>query len=205
MIKKVLVLVAMMALAVPLWAAEVVTPEAQIKNITNEVLAIIHDDGERIKAGNIGPATEAIDVKVLQPHFNFRRMTSLGMGKEWRKASPEQQEILVREFKTLLVRTYSNALTIYTNPTVSYKTTRYQPSDPEVMIRTQVLQDGIKPVDIDYNLEKVDNVWQVFDVVVAGVSLVTNYRQFFAQEVRNGGVDGVIKALQAKNQTMAKQ
>jgi len=203
--KKVLGLVIMMAMAVPLWAAELVTPETQIKNITNEVLAIIRDDSQRIKAGDIGPATESIDAKVLQPHFNFRHMTSLGMGKEWRKASPEQQDTLVREFKTLLVRTYSNALTIYTDPTVSYKTARYQATDPEVMVRTQVLQDGIKPVDIDYNLEKIDNEWKVFDVVVAGVSLVTNYRQFFAQEVRNSGIDGVIKALQTKNQTLQKK
>lgn len=192
-------------LATPTWAADVVTPETQIKNITNEVLEIIRNDQELQQNGNTDSAIAMIDAKVLQPHFNFQHMTSLGMGKEWRKATPEQQNLLVQEFKTLLVRTYSNALTIYKDPTVNFKPPRYQPTDPEVLIRTQVLQPGIKPVDIDYSLEKLGDEWKVFDVVVAGVSLVTNYRQFFSQEVRNGGVEGAIKSLQAKNQTPEKK
>lgn len=205
MMKKMFGLLLALMLATPAWAAEVATPEMQIKNITSAVLDIIHNDPDLQKNGDPGVAIQEIDKKVLQPHFNFRHMTSLGMGKEWRKASPEQQETLVQEFKTLLVRTYSNALTIYKDPTVNYKPVRYQPTDPEVMVRTQVLQEGIKPVDIDYNLEKQDNEWKVFDVVVAGVSLVTNYRQFFSQEVRNGGVEGAIKSLRVKNQTLEKK
>lgn len=205
MMRKIFGLLLTLMLAAPGWAAGVVTPEMQIKDITSAVLDIIHNDPDLQKNGDPGVAIQEIDKKVLQPHFNFRHMTSLGMGKEWRKASPEQQETLVQEFKTLLVRTYSNALTIYKDPTVNYKPVRYQPADPEVMVRTQVLQDGIKPVDIDYNLEKQDNEWKVFDVVVAGVSLVTNYRQFFSQEVRNGGVEGAIKSLRVKNQTLEKK
>lgn len=205
MMKKMFGLLLALMLATPAWAAEVATPEMQIKDITSAVLDIIHNDPDLQKNGDPGVAIQEIDKKVLQPHFNFRHMTSLGMGKEWRKASPEQQETLVQEFKTLLVRTYSNALTIYKDPTVNYKPARYKSTDPEVMVRTQVLQDGIKPVDIDYNLEKQDNEWKVFDVVVAGVSLVTNYRQFFSQEVRNGGVEGAIKSLRVKNQTLEKK
>ncbi len=194
-------LILALLVAAPTWAAEALTPETQIKNITNEVLEIIRNDTELQQNGITATAIAMIDAKVLQPHFNFSHMTSLGMGKEWRKASPEQQGLLVREFKTLLVRTYSNALTIYKDPTINFKPARYQPTDTEVLIRTQVLQPGTKTVDIDYSLEKLGDGWKVFDVVVAGVSLVTNYRQFFSQEIRNGGIEGAIKSLQAKNQT----
>lgn len=191
--------------ATPAWTADLVTPETQIKNISDAVLDIIHTDKDLQTSGDTKTAIAMIDSRVLQPHFNFQHMTSLSMGKEWRKASPEQQQVLVQEFKTLLVRTYSNALTIYKDPTVKIKQARYQPTDTEVQIRTQVLQTGIKPVDIDYTLEKVDTGWKVFDVVVAGVSLVTNYRDFFGQEVRQGGIDGAIKSLQAKNQAPEKK
>jgi phospholipid transport system substrate-binding protein len=201
---RLLCLIPTLLLAAPAWAGQQLTPEDQIKNLSNEVLAIIHGDKDLQTTGDTAAAIAQIDTKVLQPHFNFKHMTSLSMGKEWRKASPDQQQLLVKEFKTLLVRTYSNALTIYKDPTVKIKPSRYQPSDTEVQIRTQVIQTGIKPVDIDYTLEKIDNSWQVFDVVVAGVSLVTNYRDFFGQEVRKGGVEGAIKSLQVKNQSLSK-
>ena len=190
-------------LAVPVWAADSVTPEVHVKNMTNAVLDIIKNDQELQANGSTKAAIAQIDAKVLQPNFDFKHMTSLSMGKEWRKATPAQQQLLVEEFKTLLVRTYSNALTVYKTPTVKIKPARYQPADVEVQIRTQVLQPGIKPVDIDYTLEKGDNGWKVFDVVVAGVSLVTNYRDFFAQEVRKGGIEGAIKSLEVKNQNPA--
>jgi phospholipid transport system substrate-binding protein len=190
----------------PQWAgaADIVPPDVQIKNITNEVLDIISKDKDLQENGKTGPAIEKIDAKVLQPHFNFSHMTSLAMGKEWRKATPEQKKVLIQEFKTLLVRTYSNALTIYKTPTVKFKPSHFQPTDTEVLIRTQVLQPGINPADIDYSLEKVGDEWKVFDVVVDGVSLVTNYRDFFAQEVRKGGIEGAIKSLQTKNRTLTK-
>lgn len=197
-------ILSLLLLAAPGWAAARLSPEDQIKNLSDAVLAIIHTDKALQTTGDTTSAIAKIDAEVLQPHFNFKHMTSLSMGKEWRKASPAQQQILIQEFKTLLVRTYSNALTIYKDPTVKLKPSRYQPTDTEVQIRTQVIQTGIKPVDIDYNLEMLDNSWKVFDVVVAGVSLVTNYRDFFGQEVRKGGIDGAIKSLQVKNQTKSK-
>lgn len=192
-------------LAVPALALESVTPEMQIKNITDEVLAIIREDADLQNNGKTDTAIKLIDERVLQPHFNFRHMTKLAMGKEWRKATPEQQEVLVKELKTLLVRTYSNALTVYKTPAVAFKPARYQAADTDVLVRTQVLQTGTKPVDIDYGVEKLEDGWKVYDVVVAGVSLVTNYRQFFSQEVNNAGVEGAIKALQTKNQAPEKK
>ena len=189
-------------LIAPGWAfAGLVPPDTLIQNITNDVLDIIKNDPDLQNKGSVKAAVEQIDAKVLT-HFNFKHMTSLAMGKEWRKATPEQQTLLVKEFKELLVRTYSNALTVYKNPTVNFKPSRLQPTDSEALIRTVVQQPGVSPVDIDYHLEKLPDSWQVLDVVVAGVSLVTNYRDFFTQEVRNGGVDGAIKSLRAKNQSM---
>lgn len=203
--KKLFALLLVLFLAHPAWAVEELTPEMQVKHITDAVLEIIRNDKDLQNNGNTGPATQLIDERVLQPHFNFLHMTKLGLGREWRKASPAQQETLVKEFKVLLVNTYSNALTIYKNPTVNFKTSRYKVTDTDVMIRTQVLQTGTAPVDIDYNVEKLGNEWKVYDVVVAGVSLVTNYRQFFSQEVRKGGIEGAIKSLQTKNQAPGKK
>ena len=129
-------------------------------------------------------------------------MTALAMGREWRSATPEQRRQLTAEFRTLLVRTYSNALTAYKNQSVEFKPFRMQAGETDVVVRSQVVQPGAKPVTIDYNLEKTPEGWKVYDVVVGGVSLVTNYRSTFAQEVRSGGIDGLIRSLQAKNRSL---
>lgn len=198
--KKIIGLLLTILVTIPAWAAASLTPEAQTKIFTDKVINIIRNDHDLQTNGNVANATDMIDRTVLQPHFNFSHMTALAMGKEWRKANPAQQNTLVGEFKTLMVKTYSSALTIYTNPTVEFKKSRYRSTDTEVQIRTKVIQPGHNPVDIDYILEKQGDEWKVFDVVVAGVSLVTNYRDFFTQEVRKGGVEGAIKSLQEKNQ-----
>jgi phospholipid transport system substrate-binding protein len=129
-------------------------------------------------------------------------MTALAVGKDWRKASPQQQQQLAGEFKTLLVRTYSNALTSYKDQKVVYKPFRMNAGDTDVLVRTEVHQPGNKPVQLDYSLEKLDAGWKVYDVNVAGISLVTNYRDQFGQEIRNGGIDGLIKAIAAKNKSL---
>ena len=123
------------------------------------------------------------------------------MSRRGRHATPEQQQ-LTAEFKTLLVRTYSNALTNYKNQKVVFKPLKMNPADTEVLVRTEVMQPGQKPVQLDYSLEKLDSGWKVFDVVVAGISLVTNYRDQFAQEVRNGGIDGLIQSIASKNKSL---
>ena len=118
------------------------------------------------------------------------------------KASTEQQARLTEAFRTLLVRTYSNALTQYRDQTIDFKPTRFAAADTRVQVRTEVRQSGAQPIGIDYMLEKSDAGWKVFDVIVAGVSLVTNYRGSFSQEIRTGGVDGLIKSLEAKNRSL---
>lgn len=175
-------------------------PDVLVQRVTEEVLDIVRKDKD-IQNGHTQKVMELVDKKVL-PHFNFSRMTALALGKEWRKASPQQQQQLTAEFRTLLVRTYSNALTSYKNQKVVYKPFKMAPAEVDVLVRTEVQQPGSKPVQLDYSLEKADGSWKVYDVVVAGISLVTNYRDQFNQEVRNGGIDGLIAAIAAKNRSL---
>jgi phospholipid transport system substrate-binding protein len=175
-------------------------PDVLVQRVTDEVLEIIRKDKD-IQNGDAHKVLDLVDKKVL-PHFNFQHMTALALGKEWRKATPQQQQQLTAEFKTLLVRTYSNALTGYRNQKVTYKPFKMAATDTDVLVRTEVHQPGGKPVQLDYSLEKLDGGWKVYDVVVAGISLVTNYRDQFGQEVRNGGIDGLIASIAAKNKSL---
>jgi len=176
------------------------SPDALIKKVTDDVLTIVRQDKD-IQNGNTKKAIELVEVKVL-PSFNFQHMTALAMGRDWNKASPEQKKRLSEEFKTLLVRTYSNALTSYRDQTIRYKPTRMQAGDTDVLVKTEVVQPGNKPIPLDYSMEKLDSGWKVYDVIVAGVSLVSNYRDTFNQEVKANGVDGLIQMLVNKNKQM---
>ena len=181
----------------PLVAYAEEAPDALVKRIAEETLTTIRADKE-LQAGNPAKVKDLIESKLV-PHFDTARMTALAMGRNWRSASPEQQKELVEQFKTLLIRTYSNALTNYRDNTMSYKPLRANPGDNEVVVRTEVTRPGQAPVQIDYSMEKTPEGWKAYDVVVAGVSLVTNYRDEFNDTVRSSGVDGLIKALQTKN------
>lgn len=179
--------------------AEEMTPDALVRDVTEEVLTIVRNDKD-IQSGNTKKAIELVEAKVL-PHFNFARMTQLAMARDWRQASPAQQKTLTDEFRTLLVRTYSKALTEYKNQTIQYKPFKMQPSETDVKVRTDIKQAGGKPIQLDYYLDKQPQGWKVYDIEVGGISLITNYRDFFSTEVRNGGIDGLIKSLQAKNKS----
>ena len=183
----------------PLFAQEE-APDVKIKKVTEDVLTIVRQDKD-IQSGNTQKAIELVEARVL-PHFNFQHMTALAMGRDWNKASPEQKKRLSEEFKTLLVRTYSNALTSYRDQTLRYKPFKMQPGETDVVIKTEIVQPGAKPIQLDYSLEKQGNDWKVYDVIVAGVSLVSNYRDTFNQEVRANGVDGLIQMLVNKNKQM---
>ena len=196
--KKLIVLVFAALFATLVLAQE--APDVLVKRVTEEVLDIVRQD-KNIQNGDSRKAIELVDAKVI-PHFNFAHMTALAVGKEWRKASPQQQQQLTAEFKTLLVRTYSNALTSYKNQKVIYKPFKMNEADSDVLVRTEVHVPGNKPVQLDYSLEKIDSAWKVYDVSVAGISLVTNYRDQFAQEVRHGGIDGLIATIAAKNKSL---
>jgi phospholipid transport system substrate-binding protein len=179
--------------------AQVQAPDVLIKEVTNEVLDIVRKDKE-IQSGNTRKAIDLVDAKVL-PHFNFTRMTQLAVARDWRQASPEQQKTLTAEFRTLLVRTYSKALTEYKNQTIDFRPFKMQPAETDVKVRTLINQPGAKAIDLDYYLEKQPEGWKVYDIEVGGVSLVTNYRSEFTNQVRQGGIDGLIATLQKKNKT----
>jgi phospholipid transport system substrate-binding protein len=190
-----------------LFAASLVTavqaqemPDVLIQTVSEEVLEIVRKDKD-IQGGNAAKVIELVEKKVL-PHFNFSHMTALAVGKDWKKATPQQQQQLTGEFKTLLVRTYSNALTGYRNQKIVYKPLKMNAGDVEALVRTEVQQPGSKAIQLDYSVEKLDSGWKVFDVTVAGISLVTNYRDQFGQEVRNGGIDGLISTISAKNRSL---
>ena len=175
-------------------------PDVLIKTVTNEVLEIVRKDKD-IQSGNTRKAIELVEAKVL-PHFNFLRMTQLALARDWRQASPAQQKVLADEFRHLLVRIYSKALTEYKNQTIGFKPFALKAGETDVRVRTEIRQSGAgKNIELDYFLEKGSSGWKVYDIEVGGISLVTNYRESFATEVRNGGIDGLIKSLQAKNKT----
>ena len=181
-------------------AQDAAAPDVLVKNVTLEVVDIIAKDKD-IKAGSRAKLIQLIEEKVL-PHFNFASMAALAMGQNWNKSSPEQKKALTEEFKTLLVRTYASALSAYSEQKLEFRPLRAKPTDTDVTVQVRVLQPGTQPVPIDYSMEKTAAGWKVYDVMVGGVSLVVNYRTEFANAVRNGGIDGLIKELQGKNKTL---
>src|SRR5713226_9393850 len=186
------------ALLIPLAQAQQLPPDVLVQSITEEVVAILKKDKD-IQAGDSKKAADLIETKIV-PHFDFIRMTRIAMGRSWRDASPEQRKELTAEFKTLLVRTYSTALSNYRDQQIDYKPLRAKPEDVEVTVRSEVKQSGSsQTVAIDYEMEKTPDGWKVYDVKVGGVSLVTTYRDTFSSEVKERGVDGLIKSLAAKN------
>jgi len=185
------------AFVMPLAFAEEIAPDVLVKSITEEVIAAVRQD-KGIQAGDTRKLAELVEAKIL-PHFDFARITQIAMGVNWRRATPEQQEQLIREFRTLLVRTYSGALAGYRDQVIEFRPLRARPGDTEVTVRSQVRQSGVEPIAIEYDLEKTGSAWKVFDVRVAGISLVATYRSAFAEEVRNHGVEGLISLLSSKN------
>lgn len=178
-------------------SADTVAPDVLVKNTANDVLDIIKKDKD-IQNGDMRKITALAEEKIL-PHFDFERMSRMVLGKYWSKASKEQQDQFITEFRSLLIRTYASALAKYRNQTIEYKPFRAQPSDTNVTVRTQILQPGGQPLPIDYSLVKADDAWKVYDVAIEGVSLVTNYRGQFSSEVRQSGMDGLIQKLAEKN------
>ena len=186
--------VAVMALT-PAFAQ--VAPDEMVKTAATGVTTVLKSDPAIL--GNPAKLKELIENKLL-PNFNFQRMTQLAMGRNWAKASPEQQTALTKEFQTLLVRTYSGALASFRNNTIDYKPLRMTAADTDVTVKTVVNQANGQGIPIDYSLEKAaDGSWKAYDIIVAGVSLVTNYRDEFNTVIRDQSVDALVKQLQAKN------
>ena len=190
-------LVLISALAAPLSPAQDGAPDVLLKAVTLEVIAIIRQDKD-IQAGNAGKVANLVETRIL-PLFDFTRMTQLAVARNWRLATPEQQKALTTEFKTLLVRTYSTALSSYRDQVIEFKRLRAASGDIEVTVKSVIKQPGTEPLTMDYDMEKIAAGWKVYDIKIDGVSLITTYRETFASRVRDGGIEGLIKSLSDKN------
>ncbi len=184
--------------------AQEVAPDALAKKVTDEVLGVLRADKD-MQAGNTKKILDLVEAKIL-PHFDFSRMTRLAVGAPWRQASAAQQQTLTNEFRALLVNTYTTAFTQYRDQVIEYRPLKMAPADSEVVVRSLIKQkSGADPIDINYSMEKTDGGWKVYDVVIAGVSLVQNYRSSFASEIQKNGIDGLIATLATKNKSLAQQ
>jgi phospholipid transport system substrate-binding protein len=177
--------------------AQDVPPDVLVKTVTLEVIDIIGKDKD-IQSGNQRKIVDLVEAKVL-PHFNFTAMTRLAVATNWEKSTAEQKKQLTQEFKTLLVRTYSSALSTYRDQKFDFRPLRAKPTDTDVTVQVRIAQGGREPVMLEYDMEKTPAGWKAYDVRVAGVSLVANYRTEFANEIRANGVDALIKGLAEKN------
>ena len=168
-----------------------------IRKNVNDVLAALKSDKD-LQAGDTKKMEKLAEEKIL-PHFNFPHMTQLAVGRNWKDASDPQKTSLTEQFRTLLLRTYSSTLSQYRNQTIDVKPLKAAAADSEVVVKTAVIQSGGQPIPIDYSMEKGAGGWKVYDVLIDGVSLVTNYRSSFNSEIQASGIDGLIKSLTARN------
>ena len=194
-----LALTALALLAPAASFAQETAPDALVRKSIDEVLAVIKTDKD-LQAGNQRKILDLVEEKVL-PHFDFNRMTRLAVGRNWAQASDAQKEALTREFRTLLVRTYSTSLSQYRNQTIDVKPAKIAAGDKETVVRTVVNQPGGQPIPIDYGMERTYSGWKVYDVVIDGVSLVTTYRSSFNDQIQKSGVDGLVKTLSDRNRS----
>jgi len=181
--------------------SEIQAPDLLVKTVTLEVVDIIQKDKD-IQKGDRKKVIALIEAKVL-PHFNFQAMTASAVGRNWDKANADQKARLMDQFKTLLVRTYASALASYSNQKFDFRPLRAKPADTDVTVYVRIMQPGNQPVTIDYDMEKRPAGWKVWDVRVGGISLVANYRTEFDNLIRESGIEGLIKALYAKNNSQA--
>lgn len=197
MTSRVLQVIAFWAIFVLAAAAQELGPEDLVKKVTQEVLDAIKSD-KQLAAGDKRRAIKLAEEKVL-PHVDFEEATRLAVGRGWAQATPEQRKKLVTEFRNMLVRTYSNAITAYEGQTMKVMPVRMKPGDTDVTVHNQFIRPGGKPVLLDYSMRKTDSGWKIYDIVVEGVSLVLTYRSEFDAVVKQEGIDGLIKRLAQKN------
>jgi len=193
---------AMVVLAGAARAQEPVAPDVLVKDVTLEVVDVLLKDKE-IRAGDRAKVIALIEAKVI-PHFNFTAMAASAVGKNWVKASPEQKTKLTDEFRTLLVRTYSSAISAYRDQKFDFRPLRAKPTDTDVTVNVRIIEPGggRQPITLDYDMEKRPGGWKVWDVRINGISLVANYRTEFDNQVREAGIEGLLKALQSKNKSL---
>ena len=189
--------VALLFLVAAQTRADDIGPDELVKNTTLEVIAVIKQDRD-IQAGDRAKIYTLVEEKVLT-HFDFRRMSQLAMGKNWRQATAEQRESLIKEFRSLMVRTYAVSLSQYRDQKIEFKPLKLEPDANDATVKSLFLQSGREPVAVDYGMHKTASGWKVFNITVEGVSLVENYRSTFNEQIRKSGIDGLIKTLFERN------
>lgn len=182
-------------------AAQQEAPDVLVKRISQEVLDIAREDKE-IQSGNHQRVLGLVEEKII-PHVDFPRMTALAAGRFWRDATPQQQKDLTREFRSLLVYTYSGAISQVKDQKLDFKPLRASPNDTDVEVRSEVVQARGEPIQLNYRLTKTDSNWKIYDVNVLGAWLIETYKGNFAAEINRGGIDGLIKALADRNAKLA--
>jgi phospholipid transport system substrate-binding protein len=192
---------AVLALAAGAGQAQITAPDELVKQVMLEFQRTVADDKD-LQGGDRAKTMRLIEQKAL-PHFNHVGMTALAVGAHWRKATPEQKKRLADEFRTLLVRTYASSLSAFGDQKFDFRPLKLKPEDTDVTVQVRVLQPGSQPVVVEYDMEKTPEGWKCYDVRVAGISLVVNYRTEFGTIVRDKGLDGLIGTLAAKNKSLA--
>jgi phospholipid transport system substrate-binding protein len=176
-------------------------PDALIKRVSQDVLNTVKTDKD-IQSGNRQKIVELVENKIF-PYVDFQRTTSMTAGRYWHQATPEQKQKLSNEFRRLLINTYAGAIAQAKNHEIKFKPFRGSPTDTEVEVRSQVLQPGGEPIELDYRLEKTSSGWKIYDLNILGAWLIETYKQTFSSEIRKSGIDGLIKTLEEKNNRMA--
>ena len=172
-------------------------PEELVKKTAEDVMFAIKADQE-IQKGNKEKIYKLAEEKIL-PNFDFEKVARLVLGRAWRTASANQKKGFIVEFRTLLLKTYAVALSKYKDQKIEFKPTRMSDKDEIVIVKSSIIQSGAQPINVNYALSKSTGNWLVFDIVIEGVSLVTNYRSQFSSEIKRNGMDTLIKKLAKKN------
>ncbi len=174
-------------------------PEVFIKAIATDLLETVKND-KAAQAGDAARINAIVNEKVL-PYVDLARMTQGSVGRNWSKASPEQQATLQKEFRIMLQRTYGGALALAKDATLQMRPFRGAANETDVVVRSNVMVPKGEPISMDYRLEKIAGAWKVYDLNVASSWLVQNYQGVFAKEVEAGGIEGLIKFMQTRNKS----
>ncbi len=197
LIHGIFVLISFVVLPMSVAASIDQSPQRLVEETAEKMLTTLKAEKEAVKKDS-GRLYALVDEIVL-PHFDFELMAKRVLGKYWRDASAEERARFTDAFRGLLVRTYANSLTEYTDQTINYLPMRRESGNQRVEVRSEVEQAGRHPIQINYRLVQTGSEWKVYDVTINNVSLVTNYRSSFANEIDRGGLGALISKIDSKN------
>ena len=178
--------------------SEIEAPHQVLERTSEEVIAVLKQRSEEIK-NKPDIVYELVDDYIL-PHLDDVTMAKLALGKSWKKATTEQKKQFVNEFRTLLIKTYSRSLQEFSDQQINFYPA--QADGKKAVVRSEVLQSGGLKIPMSFRMRLKNDAWLVYDISIDGVSLVTSYRGTFTQEVRKGGIEGLLQMLADRNASM---